>query len=107
VRLGRRRSRIVGHVPDSGDLLIHRLHIFGANRHKGIHSKSGMAVYQGGVVTGGICIVIILSCVTNGRAAGGRVAARVWVYSLEVIGGRCIGKVQLRGRVVCSAAMMW
>jgi len=62
-------SAIVGHVPDSGELLIHLFHIFWANRHcdKGIHRKSGMAAYQGGVVTGGICIVIILSCVTNGH----------------------------------------
>jgi len=41
--------------------LIHHLHIFRANRHKAIHSKSGMAAYQGGVVTGGVGIVIILS----------------------------------------------
>ena len=44
---------------DSGILLIW------AKRHKGIHSKSGMAAYQGGVVTGGVSIVIIVLCVTN------------------------------------------
>jgi len=32
---------------------------------KGIHSKSGMVAYQGGVVTGGVGIVIILLCVTS------------------------------------------
>jgi len=36
-----------------------------ANRHNGIHSKSGMAAYQGGVVTGDVGIVIIVLYVTN------------------------------------------
>ena len=45
--------------------MIRCLHVFRANRHKGIHSKSGMTAFQGGVVTGGVGIVIILSCVTN------------------------------------------
>ena len=58
-------DHICAHVPGSGELLIHRLHIFRANRHKGTHSKSGMTAYQGGVVTGGVGIVIILLCVTS------------------------------------------
>ena len=44
------------HVPDAGKLLIHRLHIVGANRYKGTHSNAGMAAYRGGVVTSGVGI---------------------------------------------------
>ena len=59
------RPRMYTHVLDSGELLIHRLDIFRVNRHKGIHGKSCMTAYQGGVVTGGVGIVIILLCFTN------------------------------------------
>jgi len=48
------------HVPGSGELFIHCLHIFRANRHKGIHSKLGIIAYQGGVHSFGVGIVIIL-----------------------------------------------
>jgi len=44
------------HVPDAGKLLIHRLHIVGANRYKGTHSNAGMAAYRGGVDTSGVGI---------------------------------------------------
>jgi len=60
-----RLDHICAHVPDSGELLTHWRHVFRANRHKCIHSKSGMAANQGNVVTGGLCIVIILLCVTS------------------------------------------
>ena len=44
------------HVPDSGEFLIHHHHIFSKTGTASTHtsSKSGMAAYQGGVVTGGV-----------------------------------------------------
>ena len=53
------------HVPDSGELLIRHDHMFSKTGTGSTHSKSGIAAYQGGVVTIGIGIVIILLCVTN------------------------------------------
>ena len=87
-------DHICAHVPDSGELLIHCLHIFRANRYKGIHRKSGMEpgwcrhlcryrqhtckVYVSvksilqlkcmlGVVCGGCCCLVLGDIISQGR----------------------------------------
>jgi len=47
-------KRDLTHVPGAGELSIHHHHIFSKTGTASSHSKSGMAAYQGGVVSGGV-----------------------------------------------------
>jgi len=58
-------KRDLTHVPDSGKLLIHHHHIFSKTGTASALSKSGMVVYQGGVHSVGVGIVIIVLGITN------------------------------------------
>ena len=51
--------------PDLGEFLVYHHYIFSKTGTASTHSKSGMAVYQGGVHSVVVGIVIILACVTN------------------------------------------